>query len=296
MATFFDTPLEQDPRTRSLSDLLDAAVRAHGAQAVAAHLQSRLAAPAAAPSAQQSGSVGDAVTAGARTFARGVPIVGPLANSGNAAIAATLAPVVEPWLDRDPNHDRSVDVTPGGDWLGRYQRGLAIQNAQDARFDASHPDLSHLGQGAGAVLGTLAGGEVLAPLSTLNKARAAASLVSQTAAGAGDGALVGGLDGYERGHGGWTDPSRFDEARKDAVWGAISGGAMPSMQAGGEKLWDRVFGPRAPVGPGPDPLAALSLSPDGALASDAAAAQGVAPTLADALKIYVAPSQIQGPR
>lgn len=91
-----------------------------------------------------------------RSFAEGVPVAGGLLNRGNAAIAATVAPAVEPLLDRIPGYDSSQDLTRSGGWGGRYARALAMQNGEDAGFKAKHPVAATAAGVAGNIAGSVA--------------------------------------------------------------------------------------------------------------------------------------------
>jgi hypothetical protein len=79
----------------------------------------------------------------ARSFARGVPVQGGLANRADAAVNASLAPAFDRFL---PD---SYDKLPEATWDACYRHALAIQNAMDRDYDAAHPVASTLGQVTG---------------------------------------------------------------------------------------------------------------------------------------------------
>lgn len=80
-----------------------------------------------------------------RSAATGMPIVGGLANKANAAINATLAPVVEPFLSKGPE---TLDQPTFGE---RYAKSLELQNARDAKFAKEHPIADTAAKVAGGV-------------------------------------------------------------------------------------------------------------------------------------------------
>jgi hypothetical protein len=181
-----------------------------------------------------------AVDATIRTLARGVPILGPLANYANAATNATLAPWFEPLLDAIPGHDRRDDIAEGGaSWGQRFDRSLAMQRALDAQVDHDHPVLSLGGQIVGGALGVAASGGLLTPATGfLARVAPEAGLLPQMATGAVDGAALGGAQGYLAGDGGLGDPSRIQGAERGAIFGGAAGGAAAPVLAGGRALWN----------------------------------------------------------
>lgn len=116
-----------------------------------------------------------------RSVATGMPIVGGLANRGNAAINATLAPVMNPLFDE-------ANRLKGATWDERYQNSLDEQNALDATFHAAHPTLDTGLQLGGGILGlagtgaTATGAKLLGmtgetlPLAAFNSARSGAAI------------------------------------------------------------------------------------------------------------------------
>jgi hypothetical protein len=69
-----------------------------------------------------------------RSIATGVPIAGGLANKGNAAINAALAPLMNPLFEER-------NQLKGDTWSERYRNSLDEQNAADQAFHAAHPKL-----------------------------------------------------------------------------------------------------------------------------------------------------------
>jgi hypothetical protein len=69
-----------------------------------------------------------------RSIATGVPIAGGLANKGNAAINAALAPLMNPLFEEK-------NQLKGDTWSERYRNSLDEQNAADQAFHAAHPKL-----------------------------------------------------------------------------------------------------------------------------------------------------------
>lgn len=80
-----------------------------------------------------------------RSTARGVPIIGGLLNKADAATNATLAPLVEPFLNE------SADSLKQPTWAERYEKALGIQNRMDTKFDKEHPNVSTVAQVGGGV-------------------------------------------------------------------------------------------------------------------------------------------------
>lgn len=126
-----------------------------------------------------------------RSAARGIPVVGGVLNRLNAATNATIAPVVEPFMDAGP------DSLKQPDWLDRYNRSLEIQNSQDERFDQDHPLVSTGAQIAGGVAATI-------PLAATATGARLLGLTGQTlpqqiVRGAASNAAVGAADAVTRG-------------------------------------------------------------------------------------------------
>jgi hypothetical protein len=245
----------------------------------------------------------------ARTLARGVPILGQAADYADAATNATLAPIVEPVLDMIPGHDRKWDIAGGKTWQDRYDRAFAMQRGMDAQVDKDQPVLSAGGQFLGGGLGILASGGVLTPATgALARLAPAAGMIPKMAAGALDGALLGAGTGYLQGDGGLDDPSRFQGAERDAIFGGLAGGAAQPVlgvakgvwNATGSKLLDALMG-RATIGGPPAPASDLAAAlTQRASAADAfqgvEALPGGATDLADALAARASAPTFTGPR
>ena len=175
-----------------------------------------------------------------RSIGRGVPVIGSFLDEADAATNAGLAPLLEPLMDRIPGHDKRFDIGSGGSFDDRYQRALAMQRGLDATFDADHPAISTSAKVAGAV-GSILPTALIAP-AALSPASTmlghGAALVPRIAAGAVDGALLGGAQGYGDGDGGALDPSRLASAGRGATFGAAAGGALPVGGALLSRGWD----------------------------------------------------------
>lgn len=184
------------------------------------------------------GDVGAWANNGIRSFARGVPVLGAMADEADAITNAGLAPIVEPFLDRIPGHDKSFDVN-APTFAQRYDRAVAMQHGLDSTWDADHPNLSKTGKVAG-LISSLVGSAVmapaaLAPTSTLLKA--GAGVLPRMGLGALDGTLIGGAQGYASGDGGWTDQSRLTGGAGGAAGGAVLGAAVPAGLTLGKGIW-----------------------------------------------------------
>lgn len=125
-----------------------------------------------------------------RSAAEGVPVVGSpaLLNRANAAINATLAPAVEPFLDKGPE---TLDQPT---WAERYNRSLELQNKRDAKFAKEHPVIDTTAKVAGGILGT-------APLVMAAPAAmgAVGTVPQMVARGAASGAALSAADAAARG-------------------------------------------------------------------------------------------------
>ena len=188
---------------------------------------------------REHGALG-AVDATIRAAANGVPIIGPLANRGDAALNAAGSYLTDKL--GAPNNANQFDVH--GASLGeRYNRALAIQDAIDHQFAADHPVVATVAGLVGGGLGSLAGARYLSPLTAaLQRATPEAGLIPKVFAGAGDGGMVGGAGGYLGGRGGPTDPSRIQAAKQGAVWGAAGGAAAPVVAKVGGAVWNATGG------------------------------------------------------
>jgi hypothetical protein len=200
-----------------------------------------------------------------RAFARGVPVLGAWADEADAATAALTAPAVEPamrFLGRHgipTGYDERMRVDNGGGFANRFHGAEAMQNLMDANYDAAHPAESRAMRGAGTVLGTVAG-TLGAPayLPASSRLAAEAGLVPRMMAGAADGALTMGAQGYGEGYAPTIDdPSRLKTAEDYAAIGGAAGGAMPAAakvagvgyRATLGKMLDKAGGLRNPAPP-----------------------------------------------
>lgn len=198
--------------------------------------------PIATPAAPTNTAVN--ATNVARSFSRGVPVIGGLLDEANAATNAALDPAAHAVF--------GTPQIPGASFGERYTNELATQRGMDQGFDSAHPYVSTGAQLAGG----LASGGALA------KAAPAASaaifgvgdgaLPAQIATGAGKGALLGGADAFTRGEGGFD--ARVDNAKTGAEVGGVVGAAAPAIAAG----VGRVFGTRPSPIPSTEDLKAIS--------------------------------------
>lgn len=193
----------------------------------------------------------------ARSIARGVPVLGAFADEADAATNAAVAPLVEPFMRMDPNHDRSMDLTStltgNGTFGSRYAQAENFQRLADQSYDTAHPGASILGRGAGMVASGAAA-KALMPVSSYLLPEGV-GLLPRAAAGAFDGATMGAAQGYGSGYGGWTDPSRISGAEQGAVFGGGAGATFPvassilgSAGSAGNKLVDALMRRRTAVG------------------------------------------------
>lgn len=125
-----------------------------------------------------------------RAAAEGMPVVGGALNKLNAATNATLAPVVEPFLN--PSAD---DIgRDGANWTERFKRSLEMQNRQSQQFEQQNPVTSKTAHVVGGVASML----------PLMRAMPAAfgigggSLLGRSAASAVTGGALGGADAAVR--------------------------------------------------------------------------------------------------
>lgn len=156
----------------------------------------------AAPSALNPDSI-------VRQVAKGVPIIGELANKANAATYAALSPIVP--------GDTTVSQAPN--FGERYSENLKRQHGQDEKFEKAHPVVStvaNLTGGGGslaAAAGPLGASEILGLTGS--------SLPRMAAAGAGSGAVLSGGDAALRG----------EKIVPAALTGALVGGGAPVVGA-----------------------------------------------------------------
>jgi hypothetical protein len=193
-------------------------------------------------------------------MARGVPILGALADEGNAALAAGISPALEPMLRNAPKlaqvlmgYDPRKEISGAGDFGDRFDAAMNLQRFRDDQFDAANPTESKVLQGIGTVGGSIAAIPALAAGSAALPVEA--GLIPRMAVGALEGGLVGGAQGYASGDGGVSDPSRIQGAGQGALVGAAAGTAAPAALAGAGAVWkgtggkviDMVRGARRPV-------------------------------------------------
>jgi hypothetical protein len=174
------------------------------------------------------GSIYDRV----RAIARGVPVLGAVADEANAATAAALAPALEPILRKSPRlvqalagYDPRADIGNLPSFADRYRAAENLQRFTDQRFDTAHPVESGAEQIGGGLVGTLAMLPVLAPAT--GAVGPEANMLIRAGTGAVEGAGVGALHGYGSGYGGPTDPSRLRGAEAGGMFGAGAGAALP---------------------------------------------------------------------
>lgn len=198
-----------------------------------------------APPASADGSM--SVDNAVRATARGAPLVGSFLDEMNAATNATLAPIVEPFLDRSEN-----DIAQSGeDWGQRYDKSLAMQRAKDDAFDAQHPVASTGLQ----IVGGVAGGGAM-----LKAAPAAASKVlgmggstlpAKIAASTTAGGVGGAIQGFGEGEGGLNQ--RLNSAVQGGEVGAGFGAAAPVVGRVAGKIVGKVLN-KTPAAPSVDDL------------------------------------------
>lgn len=151
------------------------------------------------------------VTAGnvGRALVRGVPIVGGLADEGEAALRATFG--------------------GEGTWSERYGRELDTRRAEDAAFDKANPYLSTGLQIAGGVASTLPLGFTAAGARLLGIVPGAGFLPNFGASIA-SGTGIGAADAFTRGQGGAQE--RAADVPRGAGIGFVGGGAGAALGAG----------------------------------------------------------------
>lgn len=180
-----------------------------------------------------------------RQFAKGVPVIGGVADEVNAGISSLT----------------------GGD---SYQKALDYQRARDTTFETAHPYVSTGLQAAGGVASGLGVAGKVAPLVS------GASRAAILGTGFGGGATLGAADGFTRGEG--LD-DRLQQAAIGGALGGTIGAAAPvvakGISKGAQTLLDAVTANRQ-VGrlgldrPSADVLSRI-LSADGTLGPQGAA-------------------------
>lgn len=158
--------LTQDEVARAYRARADAAARARG------------------DAAAQLGQLANGVV---RCAANGVPVIGAFNNRINAAINASIAPVLNPLFD--PGDQLSEPM-----WRDRYDHSLRDQNDLDARFTKEHP---YLDTAANLVGGSLASGGVGKAVPWA--AQAGAPLAEKVIRDFGTQAVLGAADAFARG-------------------------------------------------------------------------------------------------
>lgn len=193
----------------------------------------------------------------ARSTATGVPIVGGLANVLNAATNATLAPIVEPFLEKGPE---TLDQPT---WGERFRRSKELQEARDKKFAEEHPVVDIGAKIVGGVAGTLP-----AVLAAPKLMGAAGTLPQMVKYGAGSGAAISAADAAVRG----------EDVVKGTAIGAGFGAGAPLVARGIGKAVQALRPAAAPV---PQAEATVGttrvpLRPDQATGDVAAAAEAEA--------------------
>lgn len=187
------------------------------------------------PRDQSSPDLLDELDQKVRAMARGVPVAGALADEGNAAILAGVAPYLEPMLKNTPLYDPKSSIGDLPSFKERYDAALNLQRFRDDQYDAAHPTESKVLRGTGLVGGSIAALPALAAGSSALPATA--GLLPRMAIGGLEGAAVGGAQGYAEGAGGVDDPSRIAGAMRGGILGAGVGTAFPVATTVGGAVW-----------------------------------------------------------
>lgn len=146
-----------------------------------------------------------------RQIAKGVPIVGELANKANAATYAALSPLA-------PN-DTTVSQAPT--FSERYNENIESQRKQDKSFEEAHPVISTAANIAGGV-GSLGALAARAPAAAEALGLTGSSLPGMAAKGAVSGAALSGGDAALRG----------EDVKSAVIVGGVTGAAAPVVGAG----------------------------------------------------------------
>ena len=160
-----------------------------------------------------------------RSMGNGIPVIGGMLNSIDAATNATLAPVLNPLFSQD-------NQLQGG-WSDRYKQSLAQQNGMDSGYWQNHPVADLAGNLAGGTLATVAAAGMLPPGS------GATTLSGKIAQGGAVGAGLGGADSAVRSGG------DMKSAAIGAGVGGITGMAAPAVTTGIGKIAQAVLGQKA---------------------------------------------------
>ncbi len=123
-----------------------------------------------------------------RQVAKGVPILGELANKANAATYAAVSPLVP--------SDTTVSQAPT--FGERYSENIARQHGQDARFEKANPVTATAANVTGGI-GSLGGVAMRVPGAAEALGLTGSSLGKMAATGAGSGAVLSGGDAALRG-------------------------------------------------------------------------------------------------
>lgn len=166
-----------------------------------------------------------------RALATGVPVVGGVLNKLNAATNATLAPVVEPFLEPSEN-----DISRKGEtWAQRYRKSESMQNLADERFAAAHPVLDPALKITGAVVSAI-------PMMRMAPAAfgLTGTLPQMVMRGAASNAALAAADAGVRG----------EDVRAPAAVGALTGAGAPLVARGvgaGIRAFKEARNPTPPV-------------------------------------------------
>lgn len=167
-----------------------------------------------------------------RSVATGIPVLGGLANKGNAAINATLAPALNPLFDEK-------NQLKGENWSDRYAASLGQQNQQDQAFSQAHPVADTAAQIAGGVGSLVATGGTAAGARMLGMTGTLPQMVGR---GALSGAGLNVADAAVRGH---------DVTMPAVIGGAVGAGAPlvgRAVSAAANPLINTVRGLMNPAG------------------------------------------------
>lgn len=154
-----------------------------------------------------------------RAVARGVPIIGGAMDELSAGLN-----------------------TGFGTW-GDYGKALDAERSKDKAYDEANPKMSTTLQVGGGILGTVAGvrgGKDYLPGASIPMPQ---SLPGKVGAGAGSGGLLGAIEAFTRGEGGFDN--RWEAAKKAAGPSALIGGSMPLLGATVGKVYDYFKKPAA---------------------------------------------------
>jgi hypothetical protein len=183
---------------------VDARDMAHAQEAIGLHMGAQ-----GKPKTDTTQEMGEGI---ARHVAKGVPILGGLANKAEAATEAALAPVVEPMLPEGLGQRINAPT-----FKERYDKALAIQEGMDTGFEERHPVVSGAAELAGGV-GAF-GGAARIPAAAKAMGLTAPTLPGMIAGGIASGAPIGALDAATRG----------ENPVAGGVIGGVAGAAGPVL-------------------------------------------------------------------